>query len=334
MSKQKIFPVVSVSFLIATIAIATDRLALERDKFDLDWAHSNIGFSIDFMGLTKVEGRFTNYSGTILYDENDLTKSSVTVVIKTSSINTANDFRDRHLKTPDFFDAEKYPIIFFRSQRVEKRGDGFVLVGTLTMHGVSREIAIPFTQAHGRMKDMWENTRIGFLGKLKLDRRDFRIVGPQQWEHVLDVGRLTIGNEVEITLNLQGRIWNSEKIGGGEKSIATVLWKTVSDNGIDAALTQYRELKAIRPQDHDFGESELNALGHRLLQSNQIKEAIEVFKANAEAFPKSANVYDSLADAYAIAGKRELAVQNYEKSLGLNPNNTNAIEVLRYLESH
>ncbi len=227
----------------------------------------------------------------------------------------------------------KYPIIFFQSRRVEKKDDGFVLVGALTMHGVSREVSIPFTQAHGRMKDMWENTRIGFLGKLKLDRRDFRIVGPQQWEHVLDVGRLTIGNTVEITFSLQGRVWNWERINGGEKSIATVLWKTVSDNGIDAALTQYRELKASRPQDHDFGESELNALGHRLLQSNQIKEAIEVFKANAEAFPKSANVYDSLADAYVIAGKRELAVQNYKKSLELSPNNTNATKVLKYLGS-
>ena len=115
-------------------------------------------------------------------------------------------------------------------------------------------------------------------------------------------------------------------------SIIEVLDKTIAEKGIEAGIAQYRELKAKQAATYDFAEPELNQVGYRLLRSGKVKEAIEIFKLNVEAYPQAFNTYDSLAEAYMTINERELAVQNYKKSLELNPNNTNAVEVLKSLE--
>src|SRR5471030_3268563 len=94
-------------------------------------------------GMVKVRGRFRDFDGTILYDPAHPERSSVTAVIKTESIDTDMSLRDTHLKSPDFFDAASFPAIVFQSERVTKRGRGFVAVGPLTMHGVTRQITLP-----------------------------------------------------------------------------------------------------------------------------------------------------------------------------------------------
>jgi len=114
-------------------------------------------------------------------------------------------------------------------------------------------------------------------------------------------------------------------------SIVPVLTKTIAEKGIEAGVAQYRELKAKQTATYDFAEGELNRLGYQLLRTGKSKEAIEIFKLNVEAYPKSSNTYDSLAEAYVSSNDRELAIQNYKKSLELNPNNTNATEALKRL---
>ena len=116
-------------------------------------------------------------------------------------------------------------------------------------------------------------------------------------------------------------------------SIAAVVEKTISDKGIDAAVAEYRDLKAKASPTHDFAESELNALGYRLMQADKMKEAVEIFKLNVEAYPQGFNTYDSLAEAYMNTNQRDLAITNYKKSLELNPKNTDAIEALKKLEN-
>jgi CubicO group peptidase (beta-lactamase class C family) len=116
-------------------------------------------------------------------------------------------------------------------------------------------------------------------------------------------------------------------------SIVPVLEKTITEKGIEAGIAQYRELKTKQSALFDFAEPELNNLGYQLLRSGKTKEAIEIFKLNVEAYPQGFNTYDSLGEAYMAANQRELAVQNYKKSLELNPNNTNAVDVLKRLES-
>lgn len=308
-------------------------LDLARDRFNIDGAHSLVGFSAEFMGVTRVEGRFKSYRGTILFNEKDPTQSSVTVLIRTNSIDTANDFRDRHLKSQDFFDAEKHPTILFRSTRVEKQGGGYVLVGPLTMRGVTKEVRIPFQIVHGRVKDGWQNTRVGFLGKLQVDRRDFGIYAGEKsfWEQVLDDSRLSISHQIDITLNIQARISNFERISGGPKWVGTPMLAAYEEKGIEAALAVHDELKKTKADQYDWNEFGLNALAYRLLYRGKAADALRLFQLNVQQFPESANVYDSLADGYAFAGDAARAIENYKKSLAMDANNSNAMEMLRYL---
>ena len=115
-------------------------------------------------------------------------------------------------------------------------------------------------------------------------------------------------------------------------SIVSVLGKTIAEKGIEAGIAQYRDLKAKQAVSYDFAEAELNQLGYQLLRSGKAREAIEIFKLNVEAYPQAFNTYDSLAEAYMTINERDLAKLNYKTSLELNPNNTNAAEILKRLE--
>src|SRR6185436_2692986 len=116
-------------------------------------------------------------------------------------------------------------------------------------------------------------------------------------------------------------------------SIVALLHKTITEKGIEGGVAQYRDLKANQSAMYDFAEPELNQLGYQLLRTGKRREAIEIFKLNVEAYPKAANTYDSLAEAYVAVNERELAKQNYKKSLELNPTNVNAVAALKKLES-
>src|SRR5579859_111498 len=118
--------------------------ALAADEYKIDPVHSNVGFAVKHMVINTVHGRFGDYSGTIVYDEKDITKSTVNVTIKSASINTDNAQRDGHLKSPDFLDAQKFPDITFQSKSIEKKADGFVAHGALTIRGVTKDVDLPF----------------------------------------------------------------------------------------------------------------------------------------------------------------------------------------------
>ena len=117
------------------------------------------------------------------------------------------------------------------------------------------------------------------------------------------------------------------------KSIAGTLTATIASRGIDEAAKQYHDLRAAEPATHNFDEEELDTLGYHLLHVNQFKEAIRIFQLNAEAYPQSSNVYDSLAEAYMDDGNKAQAIANYQKSLQLNPKNRNAVKMLQKLNA-
>ncbi len=168
------------------------------DQYTIDPQHTDVGFAVQHLVISNVRGNFTDVSGKILYDEADITKSSVNVTIKTASIDTHNADRDKHLRSPDFFDVTKYPEITFQSRGIEKHGDGYLCIGTLTMHGVSKKIGIPF-QITGKIKDPRGNTRIGVEAALTLNRQDFGI----SWNKAMDNGGLMVGNKVKINLSVE-----------------------------------------------------------------------------------------------------------------------------------
>lgn len=169
MLKRIILPVL----LFATVVMAQNG---SSRPYPIDNGHSTVGFSVPILGgLSQVTGKFTDFTITLNNDENDITKSSVNVVIKATSIDTGIEGRDRHLRTADFFDVEKFPEITFKSERIEKKGKQFIAHGPLTMHGVTKEIALPFTTT-GTFKNPTNNKiSVGYSAKMVLNRRDFGI---------------------------------------------------------------------------------------------------------------------------------------------------------------
>ena len=168
-------------------------------EYKIDPAHSIIGFAIRHLEINWVEGRFKDFVGIIRYDESDVTKSSVEFTAKIESIDTGVEARDKHLRTADFFDAAKYPEMTFKSTRVERKGkDGYVLHGDLTLKGVTKPVALPFTIT-GAIKDPWGNMRFGINAQTKINRRDYGIT----WGKAMEGGGLDVGNEVTIDLQLE-----------------------------------------------------------------------------------------------------------------------------------
>src|SRR5689334_9278466 len=146
----------------ATFATFKGSTGLPIQRFDIDWPHSAVEFTVRFMGLSRVRGSFSQFGGTLMYDTVDATRSTISVVIQTASVSTNTAFRDQHLKSPDFFDAEKYPVITFHSERVTRTADGALVTGPLTMHGVTRTVQIPVRRLHALSTDAWANKRVGF----------------------------------------------------------------------------------------------------------------------------------------------------------------------------
>ena len=169
MLKRTVLPVLL--FAVTVVAqVATSR------PYPIDNNHSTVGFSVPILGgLSQVKGKFTDFAITLNNDEKDITKSSVSVVIKATSVDTGIEGRDRHLRNADFFDVEKYPEITFKSERIEKKGKQFIAHGPLTMHGVTKQIALPFTVT-GTFKNPSNNkTSVGYSARTVLNRRDFGI---------------------------------------------------------------------------------------------------------------------------------------------------------------
>lgn len=172
----------------------------EPKPFRIDVNHSNIGFAVPIMGgMSRVSGKFAEFTAELNFDEKDITKSSVNVVIKAKSIITGIAARDEHLRTADFFDVEKFPDITFKSKQVIKKGKTLMLVGDFTMHGVTKEIRFPFTIT-GKDIDKKENlVTYGFSAKTVINRRDFNI----DYQH--DTVPNFIGDNVEIEISLLTR---------------------------------------------------------------------------------------------------------------------------------
>lgn len=184
--------------LILVALMGLGSAVLAGDTYNFDVNHSNIGFSVRHMMLATVPGKFTEFTGTIVYDEQDVTKSSINVTIDAASINTNNDRRDNHLRSADFFDVENHPEITFTSKAVKKTADGFVAVGDLTIRGVTKEVNLPF-QILGTVIDTRGNKRIGAEATLTINRQDFNV----SWSKSLDNGSLVASDEVKISIAVE-----------------------------------------------------------------------------------------------------------------------------------
>jgi polyisoprenoid-binding protein YceI len=168
-------------------------------SWQIDSAHSEINFTVRHMMISNVRGRFEKFSGAVDFNEEDPTRSTVDVTIDTASINTREEKRDGHLRSPDFLDAEKYPVMTFKSTRVEKTGDKTgKLYGDLTIRDVTRPVVLNVEYA-GMSKSPWGAYSAGFTASTKINRKDWDLT----WNVALETGGWLVGEEIKIDLELE-----------------------------------------------------------------------------------------------------------------------------------
>jgi polyisoprenoid-binding protein YceI len=167
--------------------------------WDIDLAHSSVGFTVRHLVISKVHGRFRRWSGLLTLDPAHPADSSIEVRIETASIDTDEPKRDAHLRSADFFDAEKNPVISFRSTRVQATGEGrYEATGDLTIGGVTRSVKLD-VEALGQTKDPWGGERAGYSARTSIDRRDFGLT----WNQALETGGVVVGEKVEIEIEVE-----------------------------------------------------------------------------------------------------------------------------------
>lgn len=168
-------------------------------QWRVDPSHTRAEFAVKHLMITTVRGHFADIDGTVREDTADPTRSSIEVSLKTASVDTGVEQRDTHLRSPDFFDAEQFPSISFRSTRIVPKGDNELQVtGDLTIKGVTKSVVLDVTE-EGRGKDPWGGNRAGLSATAKIDRRDFGL----DWNQALELGGWAVGHEVKINLDIE-----------------------------------------------------------------------------------------------------------------------------------
>lgn len=178
------------NILVALLVVAAGS-AIAQTTWSIDKAHSKIGFSIPHMAISEVEGNFKDFNATVVSNAADFSGAEVTFTAKTASIDTDNEKRDNHLKSPDFFDAEKHPEVSFKGNLV-KQGGRYKLKGDFTMHGVTKPVEFDVT--YGGTMNTGRGEKAGFKIAGKINRQDYGLT----WANKTPTGELVVGDQVEI----------------------------------------------------------------------------------------------------------------------------------------
>lgn len=317
--------------LIADKGISRQNGGIKADQiFSIDRGHSYVGFSIQYMGYAKVRGRFEDFTGTVIFDEDDWSKTSASIRIMTASIDTDNNWRDNDLKSENWFEVEKFPEITFHTSKVEKNENGLSITGDLTIKGITKEITLDFAPPMGVHKDVRGDSQVIFNGTVTIDRTDFGVEG-ERWSKIKE-GITAVDSEVDIELTILGKRYNAPNFKNFVRNPETPQGKVYSayqEGGVKRALEEFENLR--KQPDSKLNPSTLNLVGYMLLKEGKVSESIELLKANVNTFPDDGNVYDSIGEAWLASGDVEKARSNYRKSLDINPDNINAKEILRNL---
>ena len=168
--------------------------AAETESWNIDSAHSSAQFSVRHLGISTVRGAFTKVSGTVQYDLSNLAKTTIDATIETASVDTRVEMRDNDLRSPNFFDAGKFPTLTFKSKKVEEAGPGKLKVtGDLTIHGVTKEVTFDVEGPSAPVKDPRGNVRVGASASTTINRKDFGVNG----------AAAMVGDDVPITIDME-----------------------------------------------------------------------------------------------------------------------------------
>jgi len=173
---------------------------MSQITYQIDSAHSAAQFSVRHLMIANVRGEFSKVSGTIVFDADNPANSKVDATIDAASISTRDAQRDAHLRSADFLDVEKFPVLTFRSKSVKGERGAWKMTGDLTLHGVTKEITLDVEGPTPETRDPWGGARIGATATGKLNRKDFGLT----WNTALETGGVLVGEEVKLTLDIEG----------------------------------------------------------------------------------------------------------------------------------
>ena len=174
--------------------------AAATTTWQIDPAHTAASFAVKHLMISTVRGEFKGITGTVNWDDQDITKSTVDVTIDAKTVDTNEPTRDKDLKSDHFFDVEKYPTITFKSKKVEQVAVGKLKVtGDLTIHGVTKEVVLDVEGPSASVKDPWGNTRVAISATTKVNRQDYSV----KWNATIDGGGVVVGDDVNITIDLE-----------------------------------------------------------------------------------------------------------------------------------
>lgn len=167
--------------------------------YDIDPTHAHAQFAVRHMMVSTVRGEFRKLSGEVVLDENDLSRSRISVALDATSIDSGNEQRDGHLRSADFFDVEKYPTLTFVSKKVEQGDDAINVIGDLTIRGISKQVVLKVDELTDAITDPWGNQRRGAHATTSIDRKEFGLL----FNQTLDKGGVAIADKVTITIEVE-----------------------------------------------------------------------------------------------------------------------------------
>jgi len=185
------------SFLIVFVIVFS--VSAQSTEWEIDKSHTNVGFTVTHLVISDVTGRFKEFEGSVKSSGEDFNGAQINIVINTASVSTDNEKRDNHLRSEDFFNAEKNPKITFKSSSFKKINDEkYEITGDLTMNGMTHEVVLD-GMLKGIIKDPWGGTRAGFKAKTTVDRYDYNLT----YNKALEAGGFLIGKNVDIEINIE-----------------------------------------------------------------------------------------------------------------------------------
>jgi len=186
--------------IVSAIALLTGLSALaQTSTWNIDPAHSTAQFTVRHLGISNVTGNFTKVTGSVVLNEKDITQSQVSASIDVSSVDTRVEARDKDLKSPHFFEVEKYPTIEFRSKRIVSNGGKLQVIGDLTIHGTKREVTLDVEGPTPELSDPWGNSRRGISATTAINRKNFNLV----YNKLLNTGEAVVGDSVKIQIDAE-----------------------------------------------------------------------------------------------------------------------------------
>jgi polyisoprenoid-binding protein YceI len=186
--------------IASAIALLASLSALaQTSTWNIDPAHSTAQFTVRHLAISNVTGNFTKVTGSIVLNEKDITQSQVSASIDVSSVDTRVDARNKDLKSPNFFDIEKYPTIEFKSKRIVNDGGKLQVIGDLTIHGTTREVTLDVDGPTPELADPWGNSRRGISATATINRKDFNLM----YNNLLKTGEAVVGDNVKIQIDAE-----------------------------------------------------------------------------------------------------------------------------------